>query len=721
MSKKQWEERFSWFWYNAKEVFHSSQEELEEKAKAFADAGITTIMSFTGTHERLGFYPYWKEINDCIARIVKACHKYGIKVIEHHSSELVHNLRNSIGWARLEEDIGSFSNWESTPEDWPKIIPFLAVDPEIDGSKLLSWRQIDGRTGKPVNSVYNTHCMCYNNPDYRRVYFSYLKDVIKTGVDGIMNDDVQYFADSNACTCEHCRRLFKEQTGYDIPDPEHWEEFFDDYENPAFVAWKRFRYESTERFYRDIFAMYDELGYQCFYPNYSSDVLKHVVTAYPFERAYDLWSYMFQENCFSAVIRESYFDFACEAVQRYAMADRKGVPSMSMFYPDRDDSLYFSFALAKSWGQLYTATAEGVDLYALEKKYRDFEKAHMDLFAEPKKLANVAFYYSRDTRDFTYDATNLYQFPLLSSMEAAIVSNLGVDMVLEESSVEELSKKKCIVASHCAGLSDEQIANLKAYVEAGGKLVIYGEFARFASDGGCRSSDEIARMIGVKSKVVDSTYQGGVSLSYQGKSEAFTLNNSTYAFEGDACILTATDGSCRGISEKVGQGEIVWIAGVVSENQFQPTVWAMRRREIPERVNSAPFYLDILRDTTGRLLKCLAGAEAEVVTENKELLVTAYGVEEGYAVHIVNIADTVSREIREIGHEDIIPNFVASAAKLPEITVRVALPCEASNAVLYTPENDGAIEVSCKNVGDGWFELTVPANAFAGYGLISVK
>ena len=66
MGRKQWEERFSWFWYNAEEVFNASQEDLEKKAKAFADAGITTIMTFTGTHERLGFYPYWKEINDCI-------------------------------------------------------------------------------------------------------------------------------------------------------------------------------------------------------------------------------------------------------------------------------------------------------------------------------------------------------------------------------------------------------------------------------------------------------------------------------------------------------------------------------------------------------------------------------------------------------------------------------------------------------------------------------
>ncbi len=719
MNHNQWKERFSWFWWNADEAYNFTQEQMDAKAKAFADSGVTTVMTFTSTHFRLGFYPYWKEINACIAKIVKACHKYGIKVVEHHSSELTHNLRWSKGWQRLEEDLGSFSNWTSTIEDWPEVVPFLALDPHIEGKRLLDWCQVDGRTGEIVNSVYNSHCMCYNNPDYREVYFAYLEDVIKTGVDGIMNDDVQYFADQNACTCKHCRELFHRQTGYTIPEPEDWDAFFDDYENPAFVAWKRFRYESTERFYRDIFALYDKLGYQCFYPNYSSDVLKHTVTAYPFERAYDLWSFMFQENCFSAVIRESYFDFACEAVQRYAMAERRGVPSMSMFYPDREDSVYFGFALAKSWGQLYTGTCEGIDLYALEKKYRDFETAHEDLYIAPKKLSKIAFYYSRDTRDFTKDATNLYQFPLLSSMEAAIASNIGVDMVFEESTVGELEKHPCIVASHCAGLSDEQLGRLKEYVQGGGKLIIYGEFGRFASDGRRRASSEIASLIGVQTAVVDGTYEGDAVLSYQGCDEAFQLKNSTCAFEGCG-ILRAADGSCRGISETIGNGEVIWIAGVVSNNEFQPTVWAKRRQQVPERVECAPFYLDALRDTTGRLLKCLAGAEAEVLS-GQELLVTCYGVEDGYAVHLVNIADTVSREIHVIGHEDLIPNFAAGAEKLSDVTVRVKLPSAVSDATLYTPERDDMVAVACKHVEDDVYELCVLANTFAGYALISVK
>ena len=70
--------------------------------------------------------------------------------------------------------------------------------------------------------------MCFNNPDYRKVYFDYLESLYKVGIDGIMTDDVQYFGDGNACTCEHCRRLFYEKTGYSLPSPDEWDSFYNE-------------------------------------------------------------------------------------------------------------------------------------------------------------------------------------------------------------------------------------------------------------------------------------------------------------------------------------------------------------------------------------------------------------------------------------------------------------------------------------------------------------
>ena len=78
-----WAEGITWFWYNDAEIFEYTQDDFDKKAKELAGRGITMVLTFSLTHFRLGFYPYWKEINECIRKIVVACHKYGIRVVEH--------------------------------------------------------------------------------------------------------------------------------------------------------------------------------------------------------------------------------------------------------------------------------------------------------------------------------------------------------------------------------------------------------------------------------------------------------------------------------------------------------------------------------------------------------------------------------------------------------------------------------------------------------------
>ena len=418
-----WSQAFVWLWYNDREIFKYTQEDFDQKARELAERGITVALTFSLTHFRLGFYPYWKEINECIRKMVAACHKVGIRVVEHHSSHLTHNLLTELGWERFDQDIATYGNGECSYDNWTKMYPFVTCAPTIGGKKLTDFVQIDGRTGKPAANMYGAYSMCFNNPDYRDTYFTYLKDVVSTGIDGIMNDDVQYFGES--CTCEHCRRRFQEETGYTLPEPEHWEEFYENYDDPAYIAWKRFKFSSTNRFYRDLTALYESWGLKLMRPNYSSNILDQCPTCYSFDRCTDLWDFIFQENCFSAIIKESYMNFFTEAVHRYAAALRNGVPSMSMFYPDRADSAYFGWALSRSWGQLYTGTCEGTDITGYEKPYRDFEKKYIRFYTAPQKLADVSFYLSQNTRDFTAKAMERSMVPFMAQMQACYVSGLG--------------------------------------------------------------------------------------------------------------------------------------------------------------------------------------------------------------------------------------------------------------------------------------------------------
>ena len=350
--------RYGWIWYDAKEIFEFSQEDMDAKVKRYADVGINILIGFSCTHFRWSFVRHWDKINACIEKLVGACHKYGIKYVEHHSSHLTFNPQNDEDrkWA---ENVLISRN--SKPEDWPGFWEDAYGDPVIDGVKMSGLRQISGRSGKAGITTYHGYGMCFNNPDYRRLYFSYLEDVYQRGIDGIMTDDVQYFgndgtgwASFNACTCEHCRRLFRKKTGYEIPQPEQWKEFYWNFKDPVFVAWKRFKDESTLDFAYAVKKHYEDLGYRMLRPNYISGVITTNVTAYPFEKCAEIWDCIFQENCSMHIISQSWPFFGAEAVHRFCMGRKRGVPAMSMFYPCTDSSLYFGWALSMAWGQLFT-------------------------------------------------------------------------------------------------------------------------------------------------------------------------------------------------------------------------------------------------------------------------------------------------------------------------------------------------------------------------------
>ena len=154
MNNELWNQRLSFIWYNDDELFRYTDEDFDRKAKAYADSGINVVITFSCTHFRYDFYNYWDTIFDCVAKLVKACHKYGIKVVDHASCTLTHNPLN-------DEDIQSLLNTlkvrKSSIDSWPGLLEY-ATDNNVtvnNGHKLSDFRQIDGRTGEWARTPYN--------------------------------------------------------------------------------------------------------------------------------------------------------------------------------------------------------------------------------------------------------------------------------------------------------------------------------------------------------------------------------------------------------------------------------------------------------------------------------------------------------------------------------------------------------------------------------------
>ncbi|MBN2884059.1 MAG: hypothetical protein JXN10_11065, partial [Clostridia bacterium] len=391
-----WDAKFGFFWYNDDEIFRFTEADFNDKARRMAESGINIVITFSCTHFRWSMKENWDVITRCLKNVVTACHRYGILVVEHHSSHLTFDPCDEEEWDYMErvlnKRLSSIDSWSGLRE--------YVREKTIKGTE--SFRQIDGRTGEWARSSYKGWCMCFNNPDYRKEYFGYLEQLYKvTGIDGIMTDDVQYFGEGNACTCEHCRKGFLKEYGYELPKPgTSWNSFYNDFDNPVFVAWQKFKKDSTLRFHENVDEHFKGLGLELLRPNYVSGNITFNWTSYAFEKALHLWDWAFQENCFSFVIKYSWPQFLTESHHRYNMGRLKGIPSMSMFYPDRYDSFYFTWALSMAWGQLFTATPEGEDMCDVEKIFRDFEKKHSRILFNQKKKADVTIYWSYETANF---------------------------------------------------------------------------------------------------------------------------------------------------------------------------------------------------------------------------------------------------------------------------------------------------------------------------------
>ena len=719
----QWQSRIAWFWYRDNDIFDFTQTQITQRIKEYADSGIDTVIGFSNTHFRWCYYLYWDKINETIARMCDACHEFGIKFVEHHSCSLI--------LGPIDENKFKTRCADIDLNYWKEVKPFLCSDPLIKGTRLSSMLQVDGRTGEISGTQYDCNVFCYNNPDFRRIYFTYLEDVYKAGADGIMTDDVQYFGSGHACSCVHCRRLFREQTGYEIPSPgEGWESFWGDYDNPVYVAWEKFRRDSADSFQIAVNRHYEALGYKMLRPNYISDIIYHNRTAYPFEKVSWIWDCIFQENCYNSITKYSWPDHAMEAVHRYALARRNDIPSMSLFYNTRSDSYYFSWALANSWGQLFSTSPDSESckgrLLKLEKKYRSFEKEHENILYNTKKQADIGFYFSFKTRDYVKNAAADKMSSLMACMQAAYFTNKSIDMVFEDDDPMELQKYSVISLNHVSMLSDNEFSNFKEYVNKGGILLITGLPGERRTDGSIRSSEEIIEKLGLDCSIitvnrfVNTVMIDGLEYEYGFKAPIENV------------IKETVDGIPVGISIQTGKGTIIWVSVCTNKVKVHKNVSSGRAIEDGKsKLISAPYY-------AARELKEKLGPIFDSIVTNPLLdtsglpeywIATCLKSSNGssYIIHVLNMEGTLAENSdSQISHDDIIMNFCEKEAEDYTIgeEAYISLRWEESgnikSVLLHTPERAEDFELNWR-LENRRLIIKLNYNLFRGYGIIEIK
>ena len=711
------QDKYGVFWYNQEQICHWRQEDFDRKAAEFASAGINIVMTFSSTHFRWSFYPWWKEINSALEKIVRACHKYDIRVVEHHSSHLTHNPRSRKEWNIVDNHLRTR---RSALDMFPGLKEHIACgDPELAPGVFLSdCRQIDGRTGDFARTVYNGYGHCFNNPCFRKAYFDYLEDVYATGIDGIMTDDVEYFGARNACACGYCREKFKEETGYDLPLPADWGKFNGNFDDPVYIGWLRFRLSSTERFQRDVNVHFKSLGLDLLRPNYAAGAFNCNTVAYPFEAAGDLWSCVFQENMFSSVIRTAWPSWHSTAEHRRSMAKKYHVPAMSMFYPARFDDYYFCRALAGAWNQLLMASPEGGDLNEVEKRFSAFDAAH-PVMEDASELADIGFFEPRSSLDLTPDPLKNIIWPVNVFLQGGMFAGVHFGILFEDAPLEEFLKYPLVVLCGAVMLEDDELALLKRYCEKGGRLLIFGPFGTRKTDGSPRRTPEA--IFGLEAEIVPVASLPEGVFSFGGRSVALPPVEESFRFKkvtGGFATVARSGDMTTGISAL--DGRVVWLAGGIRCRRPEYHCYDQRISRWTEHPGRMTFGIgaeEYLRQVPGAILLILLGKRPHVLCGSGDYLVSAYSGRDCRRgeIHLVNISGVLPRKGEEFSHEDPFVNFLPGAEKNKgSVKIELAVPEKVTGAQAYSPEFSGAVSIPFR-CEDGAVILTVPAETFAGY------
>lgn len=722
------EERWGVFWYNEEAVNSWSDADFEAKASEFAANGVNRVMTFSFTHFRWSFYPWWDKINHTISRVVRACHKYNIKVIEHHSSHLTSNPRTAKDWQNWEN---SLKVRQSSANAFAGLKEYIAAgDPEIaPGVYLSDCRQIDGRTGDYARTIYGGYGHCFNNPHFRKAYFDYLAKVYAAGVDGIMTDDVHFFGYFNACSCKFCREKFRKESGYELPPPHEWGKFHGDYSNKVFIAWLQFRMRSTAEFQKAVNQHAESLGYKLLRPNYHTTTYNWNQTAYPFESTGELWTTVFQENMFSSVISQSWLSWAATAAHRRAMARRYKSRAMSMFYPDSYDKYYFSWALARSWNHLLMATPEGGDLNKVEKLFAGFSDRH-PVSATPQEVPDVAFMQPRSSMDYTADGLESSARPLRVWMQSAVYSNLQTALLFENESPEEFARYPLLVVPGATMLSDNDLQTLYNYCQQGGRLLICGAFGIFNTDGTRREHPEKIFRFTADLSSLCPTGEGEFTFNDRKvKLDAVKESSFLSNLAGDYQVIARDkDNKVLGISAM--NGNLIWLAGGVMSRspeaeQYPPNLNRWAGKDNPALAQAQHYAADYLARVPGKILEAILPQKKVLHCSNPDYRATIYASADRnkYVVHLVNTGNTLARKGESYSHSDQFANFMPNAPRNAEVVeLIINLPGGSINAETvqaFTPESAAPLTLKTQIRG-GSLVVAIPQNSFSGYLMIKL-
>lgn len=385
------------------------------------------------------------------------------------------------------------------------------------------WTQRDARyPDKPLyfGDYGGVHLFCPSNPDFRREYFKTVIDITKrTGVDGWMIDEIELLPDWYSCGCAHCRKNFKEDTGYDLPtevDSPVWENFDD----PTWRAWLIWRMKSCADFFVALRKELDAVAPGQIITGCHAGI-SDTWSAQKWGNDLIAFSHTFNYIFYEAYIRNGAafhnWRHHLAEMRLYSAAARKtGYPVLTLFYTHSLPSEKFAWSLStlagcRSWIRFNAGyikppivfTEEEIAGGLVTPDFFIWQREYEFLFDGQKQLANIALLFSKQTRD-VYQGFEMEHYTNEWRGWADTLSeyNFPYAVIIDEDldDMEYLREFDLLVVPHAACLSDAQVSALLEYRAAGGKLLVSGDTGLCDETGKKRDKLDLVEELISKSK-----------------------------------------------------------------------------------------------------------------------------------------------------------------------------------------------------------------------------
>ncbi|MEA3402756.1 MAG: alpha-amylase family protein, partial [Armatimonadota bacterium] len=521
--------------------------ELSDLADRLADAGYTVVTVHPGhlCYDILDYDTprHWPALK----RFVDACHARGMRVVL-KTMTLWHDKQRSPQYER-------YAGWSARHGATTYHLP--------------------PRPG--ANAWYS----CLNHPVIRDAHVTKLPALLEaTGADGFMTDAL-IRPDMYSCVCEHCRRTFRRDTGFEAPASEE-ADFWGRHENPAYRAWLLWRYQSVTDFLLEIREALAAMERpRALLEYYAPGIPSMLKSATDHEVLADAGACMIGQEVGVAPASQYNWRFILAKLNHVqSLCQLRGRVPYAIIHNTYAESCPHLFrsltwlAGLRKWE--YPVAYGAVRGVTVSRSALRWDEEHEDLLSPVRRDADVAIVYSR--RSYVLVKATHREGPgskdpldaeYFGWAEALLEHDIPYHSLLDgDLTAERLGDYRVLILPAIACLSRDSADAIRRFLADGGRLVAVGPTSRYAADGEQLPDFRLADVFGVHYRGFSGARatlapEIGADVPERGFDvpiEGFTVTEQAEGSQRAASLVTGEDGQPGIVTHRYGGGEGIYVA-----------------------------------------------------------------------------------------------------------------------------------------------------------------